>query len=135
VRDAEHAQLRVLGLERLQLGRAVEELPGEVARERDERDARARGHDRGELHELRERGAPLGRGAHDDGRAGLDDEAADGEAEASWVAGFERARARHLPGIDGRVGDRVLGRDEREDAWIAARRFRFECHRRDVFGE
>jgi hypothetical protein len=124
---AKSAKLGVLLADALGRGRVLEQLTGQVGRERDERNARVRGRDGGELEEPSDlRASRRWWRADDDGRAGLDDEAAHREREGSRIARRERARARDLPGVEGCIFDGVGRRQEREDARVAARGFSFE---------
>lgn len=124
--DTEGAKLGVLLRDRVDRGRVVEEVTREITGEGDERDAGVRGHRRDDLDELGEPGTWGWRCADDDGRPGLYDEPLDREGEALGVAGRQRAGARDLPGVEGRVLDAIGPRNEREDAWISAGWFSFE---------
>lgn len=66
---------------------------------------------------------------NDDARAGLHNQASEREPEAPSVIAGDDARAGDFPGVERRVRDRALDRNEREDARIATRRFVLQGHR------
>lgn len=126
VGGAEGTELRVLLGDRVRGRGFVEEVPGEVTGERDERDPGVGRDRRDHLEKPREASARWRWRADDDGRLGLDDEALHAEGQGLGVAGREGSRAGDLPGVEGGVLDLALSWHEREDARVPSRRFAFE---------